>query len=198
MLSKERLEELEKIVRSKYPLFKLADLPKGFYSGMPTRFEKPEAFAFCGSMRSQTVGCCGIVEMQGLYTMTQLSEVQRAVLALWFQSMYKLNPITCFLASTASLGHNDIQTPQEKVLMELGFEPVHRGHNGAHGTGGNHNFVTLWMFRTSEPTPIPGLTPPAPLVKAPVRKKPSVINATKRALKTLTPRKEKVKIHGFN
>lgn len=162
MLSNERLAELLLVVHEKHPNFDPTKMPLNV-SGI-TNIQTPEKFQFCYAMRSQAVGCCGLLEMTSVYPLAQLTPVQRAILALWLHNARQPNALTGIIASTASGGHNHTQTEQEKVLMEIGFTPIFRGHNGAHG-GTNNNYVTVWFFELSEGTQIPGLTPPEEPVK---------------------------------
>lgn len=179
MLSNERLDELEALVKKTYPSFNRKNWPQAHTMRGLLAVTHPLIVPFCSSFQSIPY-CCGvhriavtnpntggpvpessitgINEMGGIGQLANLSEIQKAVLALWFHYDRGDTALSGIIATTPSNGHNHVQTATEKVLMEIGFTPVFRGNNGNYGENGN--FVTLWVFQTSAPTPIPGLTPP--------------------------------------
>lgn len=190
MLKKEKLAELEALVRTKHPNFDSSLMPRTV-SGIIS-IQTPEAFPFAGIMRSFVTGC-GVLEMSGLYPLPKLTEIQQAILALWLHNARGPSAVTCIIASSSSNGHNHVQTDQEKILMHIGFTPVHRGHNGAHG-GTNNNFVTLWVFELSEPTEIPGLTPPPPPPEPPKAPAVAVRKLKRRALSLVAAPKKAIRL----
>lgn len=167
MLSPTRIKELYQIVQKRHPSFGKKEFPNvqpagRLVYGMPYRCKLGDFPKAISLPNLVTIGsCCGftqfekiIGDMNGLYSLTEYDDVEKAIFALWLND----NPRPGFTAIIAATGSPNPKQfgDQEKVLQFCGFEPLLRGYNLCHGP----NHVTLWGLQLNDSTLPPGPTPP--------------------------------------
>lgn len=185
MLSQARIEELRAVVRKYHPDFGTRDFKPVILKNPTKIFWDPPQYGipfqskigrFPINLRVPQITtitmCCGlsafqnmIGDMHGLYPLSNYTELEKAVFALWLND----NPspgYAALVASSASPNPNKYDA-SEQVLLDSGFVPVMRGYNLCHGP----NYVTMWTFQFTKPDQTPLAAVPAEVL-APVKAAP--------------------------
>lgn len=176
MLSPDKIEEFRAIVRKVYPDYDhfegnaLGNADSGILGASDVTRMKTIALSnqvvYLPALR-EAGRCCGFAafelffgEIYGLYQLATYTELQVALFALWLNDNAKtrLTGITC-----ASAGGGAGWSPSEKVLLKVGFVPIHRSLNLCHGP----QTITFWFLALGPDSLPPGWAPFSLPVTAP-------------------------------
>lgn len=198
MLSKERIEELHAIVKKAHPNYGTKEMKEpvrntrgygGYDYALPAKTSKGFLPAFQPPQLTAIANCCGATqiqnvmgEMKGLHSLSTMTEVERAIFALWLNdnAAPKYTAIFCM---SASPNKAKFDPGTEKCLEEAGFVPLLRGYNLCHGP----NHVTMWALQFNESSlPKPDPTPPAKPAKKRLPAAVDLFSTARRARKRAT------------
>jgi hypothetical protein len=163
MLSKKSIAYFRKVVADKFPNW------IGFNTGLAnestfTRALPPELKGMrIPTLQTMIMGCCGAAKLKDsesdslcvsyLGVLATWSPVEKALYALYLND----NPGRYYglLFCISVNGNPKTLTDVEKVLVDLGFHPISRAMNRAHGP----NYLTTWLLNTMPGQIMDGLVP---------------------------------------